>query len=50
LNSVIGKPIDPKDERSFLDSAPAIPFKQIRKLTAEEEKSKKEEQALIAAA
>jgi len=40
LNSVIGKPIDPKDEKSFLDGAPAVPFKTVRKLTAEEKKIK----------
>lgn len=45
MNSVIGKPIDPKDEKSFLDGAPAVPFKEVRKLSAEEKKSKKEEQA-----
>ena len=45
MNSVIGKPIDPKDEQSFLDGAPAVPFKEVRKLSADELKSKKEEQA-----
>ena len=37
---MIGKPIDPKDEQSFLDGAPAVPFKEVRKLSADELKSK----------